>query len=223
MSVRRDRGAARLTPLGAVLAGGGSRRYGSPKARAPVGGVPMAARVVRVLRRHADPVVVVGGGEELAAELGVEAVPDLRPGAGPLAGVEAALVRAVGEGREGALVAACDLPLLRSELFGALLARARAPSAGAGHLVVVPQDGEWGRIQPLCGWYAAGALDPVRRFLDEGIRSMVVALARLPVERLAVGEVESGLAAGELFLNVNTPEDRRRAEEILARDPDAGG
>lgn len=221
---RRAAGPERRPPLGAVLAGGRSRRYGSPKARAPVAGVPMGARVLRALRPHAEPVILVGGEEELAGELGVTTVPDRRPGRGPLAGVEAALERAREEGRDGVLVAACDLPLLSPDLFAALLARARESSPeGTRPLVVVPEGGEGGRHQPLCGWYATGALQPIRGLLDEGVRSMEEALQRLPVTRLRAREVSRIGPPEELFLNVNTPGDRRRAEEILARHAGAGG
>lgn len=212
-------------PLGAVLAGGGSRRYGSPKALAPVGGVPMAIRVARALGRHADPVVLVGADEALAAELGIRSISDLRSGAGPLAGLEAALERARALGRDGVLLVACDLPLVTGELFGALLARAADPpeegERGPPH-AVLPESGGPVGIEPLCAWYAPGALGPVRALLDRGERSMEGAVAALRVRRLSAEAVRELAPPGELFLNVNTPEERRRAEAILGRPEEAG-
>ncbi len=185
----------------------------------------MAVRVVRALRPHADPVVLVGADEALAAELGVQGIADLRPGAGPLAGLEAALERARALGREGALVVACDLPLVTAELFAALLARAGEPSEegeeGVPH-AVLPESGGPVGIEPLCAWYAPGALEPVRALLDRGKRSMEGAVAGLRLRRLAVEAVEAVGPPDELFLNVNTPEERRRAEAILGRLEEAG-
>lgn len=212
-------------PLGAVLVGGGSRRYGSPKALAPLGGVPMAVRVARAVGAHGDPVVLVGADEALAAELGFEGIADLRPGAGPLAGLEAALERARALGRDGVLVVACDLPLVTGELLGALLDRAEEPEGegeeGPLH-AVLPESGGPVGVEPLCAWYASGALEPVRGLLDRGERSMEGAVAALRIRRLSLGAVEAVGPPGELFLNVNTREERRRAVELLGRPEEAG-
>ncbi|MEY4339679.1 MAG: hypothetical protein RLZ14_1529, partial [Actinomycetota bacterium] len=60
---------------------------GRDKATLPFRGVPMGARVAAALRgAGCEPVVAVGGGEALLAPLGLEVVPDLVPGIGPIGG-----------------------------------------------------------------------------------------------------------------------------------------
>lgn len=93
--------------LGAVLAGGASRRMGTPKALlelGPVlepGGQALAARVAGALAAAgAERVVLVGGDAAWAEALGLGVVPDRWPGAGPLAGTATALSVLSGSGGE---------------------------------------------------------------------------------------------------------------------------
>ena len=93
---------------GAVLAGGASRRMGSDKAFAEVGGRPLVARAADTLARAgADPVAVVGGDAAGLARLGLHRVPDRWPGEGPLGGLITALDTSP---RPVTVIVACDLP-----------------------------------------------------------------------------------------------------------------
>ena len=78
--------------LGAVRAGGESRRFGSDKSSALVIGETLLARAGGTLARVFEDVVVVSSRATEPAPW--PCVPDRRPGLGPLAGIEAALVRA---------------------------------------------------------------------------------------------------------------------------------
>ena len=95
-------------PIGAVLAGGASRRFGSTKALAQVPGGTLGGRAVAALRAAgAEPVVAVGGNE--SHQLGVPVVPDRKPELGPLSGIASVLVWA----KTGhVLVVPCDLPAI---------------------------------------------------------------------------------------------------------------
>src|SRR5688572_7864759 len=76
----------------AVLCGGVSRRMGTDKALVEIDGTPMAVRVARALTAAgARRVIAVGGDARALASAGLEVVPDLEPGAGPLGGVVTAL------------------------------------------------------------------------------------------------------------------------------------
>jgi molybdopterin-guanine dinucleotide biosynthesis protein A len=59
------------TPLGVILAGGASRRFGSPKALARVGGRRIVDRVRDALRAAVPEVVVSANQPELFADLGL--------------------------------------------------------------------------------------------------------------------------------------------------------
>ncbi|MBJ6123175.1 molybdenum cofactor guanylyltransferase [Sphingomonas mollis] len=106
-------------PLGAVLAGGRSSRFGTDKAQAVLEGRTLVDHAVATLRRHCDEVVVIG---KQAAGL-----PDLpRPGLGPLGGIAAALDHAATHDFRCVLTIGCDMPRLPDELIEALLHRGPA-------------------------------------------------------------------------------------------------
>jgi molybdopterin-guanine dinucleotide biosynthesis protein A len=183
-----------------VLAGGTSRRFGRDKASEVVGGVPLAERAAATLAEVFEHVVVVSGRAGISGTW--RRVPDLRSGSGPLAGLEAALVHAERTALEGVFLLACDLPLVDGATVRAV-ARALADARAAAPA----RDGGPG-LEPLCAAYRLECLPSVREALERG---------RLAVHELfsAVGGVTVPLS-GEIFLNVNRPADRERAERALA-------
>ena len=204
----RDRPAS----LGAILAGGASRRFGSPKALAAVGGRPIVERVRDAVGSVVDDVVLVANAPELFAGLGLPVRPDGVPGVGALGGVRTALIWAREEGRPGALCVACDMPFVSPALLMRLLERAAASGAGA----VVPESRGRRGVEPLCAWYSAACVEVVDRMIEEGDTAVHALLARVRVDRVPLDEVERIGDAGVLFLNVNTAEDHERAMRIAA-------
>ncbi len=198
-------------PLGGVLVGGRSRRFGSDKASARVGGRSMAAWAVRTPREVSDPVVLLGGDGRLARRMALPWREDPRPGCGPLAGVAAGLRWAEELERPGMLVLACDLPLVTPSLMRTILAAA-APGLDAVVLRVDTQG-----VQPLCAWYGTTSLATVEARLENGEHSMRGLLARLRVREL--GEDGATAPVGPLLLNVNTREQLRVAERRSAGKP----
>lgn len=102
--------------LGAIIAGGKSRRFGSDKAAAPVDGVPMIERVHAALAEQVDAVVLCGRHWG-----GMQAIPD-RPGPdlGPLGGLNAALHFAAAGGFEIVLSVPVDTLPLPADLLDRL-------------------------------------------------------------------------------------------------------
>ncbi|HKJ03262.1 MAG TPA: molybdenum cofactor guanylyltransferase [Longimicrobiales bacterium] len=190
----------RLRLLGAVLAGGEGRRYGGPKGDVLVGGTPMVVRAVDALRPWVDDVVVVASRAPASAPARV--IPDRVAGAGPLGGLDAALGEASALGLDGVFLLACDLPLVTAEVVGSVIGLVGAAAAAA------PARAPSG-VEPLCAVYRVGVHPTVRERLSATDRSLH-ALFRdvggtvVPAERLG--------GAGAVFLNVNTPSDRHRAE-----------
>lgn len=180
--------------LGAVLTGGASRRMqGRPKGLLPgPDGAPLALRAAWIFHGIGVPCVLVGN-RDLYGALGVEVIDDTRPGEGPLAGLEAALIEAARRGAEGVLLVACDMPFFTAALLERL---ARAPTAAA----VAP----WreGRHEPLFARYRGDVLAEVQARLERGERGMQ------PLLR-AVGAAPLALEAGEeaLLMDWDTPED----------------
>ncbi|MEW5931447.1 MAG: molybdenum cofactor guanylyltransferase [Gemmatimonadota bacterium] len=207
---RDDAGHAPRPPLAAVLAGGESRRFGAPKALAEVGGARVVDRVVRAARGALDDVVLIANRPELFAGLGLRTRPDAVAGAGALGGVHAALRWAAEEARAGALCVACDMPFLRAGLLRALLERAAEGDADA----VVPESTGRRGVEPLCAFYSVRSLPEVERMLGAGERRLVDLLGRVRTARIPLADVQRWGAPETLFLNVNTPADHARAEEI---------
>lgn len=118
----------------------------------------------------------------------------------PLAGLLHALHRA---GGRAVLACGVDLPLVPVELVRRLIdGRASgAMAAVAAHA---------GELQPLLGLYEPAALPPLARAgrdPDVALRDAVAALEPTVVDA----------PDGDALLNVNEPEDLRRAEALLAR------
>jgi molybdopterin-guanine dinucleotide biosynthesis protein A len=202
-----DRSAA---PLAAILAGGASRRFGSDKALACVGGVPVFERVRgALLSAEVGPVVAIGSAERVG-EWGLPFRGDLVSGRGPLAGVESALRWALEEGRPGALCVACDLPFLPP----ALLAEIAALASSTENAVAVPESTGRRGMEPLCAYYPASALDEVRAVLAGPDVSLQALLGRVPVRRVALALVREHGDPEIIFLNLNTPADLARAEAL---------
>ncbi|MFH1276876.1 MAG: molybdenum cofactor guanylyltransferase [Candidatus Eisenbacteria bacterium] len=174
--------------------GGRSRRMGTPKAGLVLpDGSRMGERMVRILSFVCREVVLVGSGEnppEPLAEL--PRIDDLRPGRGPLAGIEALLA----SGRDDAyLVVPCDQPLLLPSLLRALSAAAQ----GGAALFRLP-----GRAgpEPLPAAIPASALPFVTESLDAGRSALRDAVDGLRPRLLDVPPLMA-----ICFRNLNEPAD----------------
>jgi molybdenum cofactor guanylyltransferase len=196
--------------LGAVLAGGRSSRFGSPKWRAPLAGAPMGARAVAALAPHTARVIAVASDPSVAA-LGVEVWPDLEPGQGPLGGIRTALAGARDLSLAGVFVLACDLPLA-----GAALVRALIDAAGEDEAVVPlgPSGAE-----PLCALYRVSALPAVEAALRRGERSPRRLIETLSVRTFPLDRSRTVTGLQDPFLNVNTSERHALAEAALGEGP----
>ncbi|MEZ4414933.1 MAG: molybdenum cofactor guanylyltransferase [Gemmatimonadota bacterium] len=201
--------------LGVVLAGGGSRRFGSDKRQARVAGRSLLERAVGALAPVTGRVVVAVASERDATSLpDVGRVVDPQPGLGPLGGILAGLGEARRLGRGGVLVLAVDLPLV-TEAELRCLAAAPAPD---GSLASCPEAGD----QPLCGRYGVEVEDRLEDFLTAGGRSAREFVAGLRVSRVVLPN-QGGWSP---LLNLNTPADLERAREVLERGetgPGQGG
>ena len=173
-----------------LLAGGGSRRMGRPKALLPVGGATLLEWIAERLAPEFQGLLVAAREpEQVPPGLRPHFVPDLRPGAGPLAGIEAGLAAT---DHEAVFAVACDMPRVEPELARRLLAEA------AGYDAAVPRVG--GRPEPACAAYRRSAAAGLSAALAEGRWKAADALAGLRVRWLD-GEDPTA------FANLNTPED----------------
>lgn len=198
--------------LGAVLAGGEGRRFGGPKADVAVAGVSLVRRAVETLGRVVDTVVIVSS--RPVEDAPVEVLADAEPGAGPLAGLASALDAAAERGLDGVLVLACDLPLVEARTLTVV----RDALAGTDGAVAPRRPG--GGVEPLCAAWSVGVRDAVRRRLASEDRSLHALFRDVAGSPIPTGQLPRN--AGSSFLNVNTPDDRERAEAALRARPRVG-
>jgi molybdopterin-guanine dinucleotide biosynthesis protein A len=179
--------------VAAVLAGGSSSRFGSPKADLEIAGKTFLERIVEMLLDGFDTVYVCGGDAEV---LGSTLIHDARPHAGPLGGIVSALDRAQDR---PVFITAVDMPLLTMETVD----RLTTPVAVMGHARIARVDG---RPQPLCGSYGgdlASLADRHFRYGDRSVMGLVTAVPHLELVDITDGSLR----------NINTPEDY---ESLLA-------
>ncbi len=188
-----------MSLLGVVLAGGDSRRFGSPKALARLHGRPLWRLAADRLRSVCPRVTVVANDARVAREVsagegGLEVRPDLKKGLGPLGGVATALALASESGLDGALVLAVDMPWVEKTAL-----RGLAKAWRRGRKPCVPRTGPpWG-FDPLCAVYPVDALPSLEAALAGGLRE-VGAFAR----RSGPTVVDTGLPV-VTFRSVNEP------------------
>lgn len=189
---------------GAVLTGGASRRMGTDKRMVEVDGAPLLVRAVRAVRAVASEVLVVGGlgGVPAGALPDVRAVDDLRPGEGPLAGLEAALFAAH---HPRVLVVAVDHPWLSADVLRLLVERVGGEGAAGGHLAVML--GTDRGAQPLVAVYRREALATISALLDAGERRATALIDALPTHVVGSGEWRALDPAGDTARDVDTPAD----------------
>jgi molybdopterin-guanine dinucleotide biosynthesis protein A len=187
----------------AILAGGLARRMnGVNKAGLLVGGERIVERQLRLLRRVADPVVIVSNRSEDFSGLGVDVIPDAIERAGPLGGIYTALLSSP---RERMLIVGCDLPFLSLPL----LERLAEPSAAD---VVIPRSARG--YEPLCATWARPCAGVLRRRIEAGTLKAALAVEELRVEEIGAEFLASCDPHGLLFVNVNTPHDYERAQRL---------
>jgi molybdopterin-guanine dinucleotide biosynthesis protein A len=178
---------------GFVLAGGLSSRMGTDKSALVFRGKSLLAHAIDVIRSATDTITIVGNPEIHIVD-SVPVISDGIRGAGPLAGIAAALASSRSPWN---LVLACDMPLLQGEILQAIMQRAlREPACDA----VVPLSGT--RAQPLCAAYHLRSLPTIRAALASGKLKIMEALHS---GSLRLGHIE--IVSAEPFRNVNTPED----------------
>ena len=191
----------------AITAGGQSRRFGQDKALYEVGGLPLLHRVAASLDGFSPRMLIAPVGKYLLP--GWQTVPDLRPGEGPLAGLETALAAldVTGPAGDWLAFAAVDLPHLTPGFWSMLTDTMLTDRAGPGIQAVSVQavtglDAS-GRRQPLAALYHSSVLAQVSALLNGGERRMAALLERLTVADVPWQQIAP--SHPDAYLNLNVP------------------
>ena len=146
-----------MQTAGFVLVGGKSRRMGQDKALLPWGGGALVQDIAAKVATVSGSVALIGAPHRYG-DFGFSCLEDLRPGLGPLSGLETALQ--IGRA-EWNLIVACDMPNIGIEDLQRLCKTAEMSEADC----VVTADVD-GRIHPLCALYRDRCLPTVQKALD---------------------------------------------------------
>lgn len=172
-----------------LLAGGRSTRMGRDKASLRVGEGTLVEWIVRRLGPSFSETLVCGGSAP-----GARGVPDRRPDAGPLAGIEAGLLAMR---TEAAFVLACDMPRVSERLATLLLERL------ADHDIAMPRVGEMD--QPACAAYARRVTTRLTEYLGGGGRRVSAFIATLDVLRVDERALADAGVSLEELVDLDTP------------------
>ncbi len=198
---------------GIILAGGDSKRIGTDKGLLDLDGKPLIQYVVESLKSVVDEIIVVVGSEERmpfywqVLDANVKVVADMYDEGSPLIGLMTGLTNAKGE---YAVVAACDMPFINSDLVDLLFLLSYDLN---GTLLIKPN----GWVEPLPAVYKVGmSLKRASQLYMQGdlrIRKVLETLpdvARVPIERLRVLDPEL-----RSFFDLDTRERYNEALRIL--------
>lgn len=187
-----------MRTIGIVLAGGLSRRYGSPKALVKLGNKYYYELAYEALEPACHSVIVVGRPEydHLLKKTGPVILdkPEFA-GLGPLAGIYSVMDA---YDADQYMILPCDMPYISSDIMNALLA-----SYDGEDVLAVEADGH---DHPLVAVYSNRMKPIIRAALEDGRYGVMHLLNEVQVRWIdgwgLVSDIESNSHA---FYNVNTP------------------
>lgn len=185
---------------GIVLCGGRSSRMGQPKAWLPFGEQTMLQRVVDVLQRVVEPIVVVAAPDQEVPPVpeGVAIVRDAEEGLGPLAGLAAGL-EALADRADAAYASSCDVPLLSGAFVQAVIDRLGDAE------IAIPREDEW--HHPLAAVYRTSLAQRCRELIAGGQRRPLHLVQASRAHEFDVNELRSVDPELRSLRNANTPQE----------------
>ncbi|ANS76173.1 hypothetical protein AWM70_17595 [Paenibacillus yonginensis] len=200
-----------MNGLGVILAGGQSQRMGRNKALLQIGGRTVIGAIIEAMSPVCGQLVVSSMQPDLYAFTGLPVIPDSYEGAGPLAGIHAALDYSE---QRWNLVCSCDHPFASRMLFEQLMDIAEQADETVDAVIPVYE----GRGQPLVAAYRKRTFAQLDYCLQQGERRVRDWTDKLNVKPIEVGEWPDsrGFEAGLALFNMNRPEDYAEALRLAA-------
>jgi molybdenum cofactor guanylyltransferase len=195
----------------AIIAGGQAERLGGyPKGLLLVGGRRIVDRQINAARGVFSRMLLVSNEPTLWSGLGIPVVGDRVPGAGPLAGIDAALAALLPE-EEAVVCVAGDMPFLTPGSLSLL--RDVHPHAAA---FAARADG---RPEPLFARYARPCAPALAAALAAGRLGAASFLAAIGAAYLDETAMRARSPELTFLTNINTPADLARAQGLAGRIP----
>lgn len=196
-----------------VLAGGDSKRLGSPKALLDFCGQSLIERIVESLKQTFDEITIVTDHPELYRGLPVRLTGDLltEEQKSPLRGIHAGL--SVSD-LPYQFVVACDMPLLNLELI------AYMSQFAADYDAVVPRIDHY--FQPLHAFYNRTCIGVIEEQIRKGCYKVTDFYSELEIRFISAAEIMRFDPEQESFININTWPDYDRTLKVLSEKGEIG-
>lgn len=188
----------------AILAGGQSRRMGQDKAFLHVGGCPVIERVIAAVTPLTDDLFISANTPDKFTAYGLPIVPDVYPDKAALGGIYSVIQAAR---HPHVLVVACDLPFLNIALLQYLVDL--APTADVVAPLIQPPQPE-----TLHAVYSQTCLLPIQKRLLANQLRVIGFFEDVSVRYVERDEVAQFDPQFHSFINMNTPEDWQRVQEL---------
>jgi molybdenum cofactor guanylyltransferase len=196
------RAASYRQPLtGIILAGGkASRMGGRAKPFLKINKKTLISIQLSSLRKVFKKIIIVTNSRQRYRNLkGVELVPDIIAGIGPLGGIYSGLLASKSFYN---FVVACDMPFINTELIKHMFAKA------PGYDIVIPKID--GRHEPLFCIYSKACILSVSRMAAKKIFKIKVLLPLVKVKEITKKEVLSYGNPEKIFVNINTARELKK-------------
>jgi len=172
---------------------------GTDKAFLSLNGSTLVEQTKAILEKVCETVFILGS-PRLYGRFG-ECCEDVYRDCGPLGGIHAALLKS---STPYSLITAVDTPFIGAEFFNYMIGRAMNSSA----MVTTPRIG--GVVQPACAVFSRDFLALAEAALKSGKYKVEPVF---PPEQTLLLTEKDFANAGEMFENLNTPEDFERARK----------
>ena len=193
---------------GVILSGGLSTRYdGTEKALLRVGGIRVLDRLYGIYRELFDEIILVTNNPQKFLEWDLLIVPDLFPIRSSLTGIHSGLFFMT---HPFAFISACDTPFLKKEVIETVIEKIE-PKID----IIMPETSAG--LEPLCAAYSKRCLEPARQHLEQEKLKITKAFRKSRVKTISEKVLRQKDPDLLSFFNINTPDDLKRAEEMIQK------
>ncbi|MDW7649823.1 MAG: molybdenum cofactor guanylyltransferase [Bacillota bacterium] len=196
-----------------ILAGGKSSRMGENKLLMPLGEKPVIGHLTDTLKNLFGECIMVTDTPDAYVSFPVRVVQDKICCAqkNSLAGIHAGLVAAT---HDYIMVVAGDMPFVRDDVLSYLCNKCE------GYDVTIPREGEY--LQPLCAVYHKNCLPQMEKLLTVKNYKVTAFFPFMRVRYVDMADLVPFDREQLTFLNINTPEDYKKALAVLAKSVKGG-
>ena len=185
---------------GIILAGGKSSRMREDKGLSLLNGRPMIQYAIDSISGICAKTIIIATNKAYT-QFGIPVLSDIYPNKGPIGGIYTGLVNSTTDIN---IVMSCDNPFITEALLNWLL-----PHQQGNNAVLVS---EHGRIHPLIGLYPTALKTHLKKQLGQNNLKVTEAIGADQITTVEAQHFEG--YSPTMFSNINTPEERSKAENI---------